>query len=128
MTQRDRNSKPPIHRTPQNTDNWSFDETFKIGVAGMLGLSSDGNSVQYVQFDPQGNILTSSGTNHYHLADIDEAASYNYYGYTDKDENWYIMRENSGATEYRYVKGSGSYATAWSNRASQSYDYFHEVF
>lgn len=39
----DRQSKPPIERTPQNVQNWSFDNEFK--VLAFLGLDYDGASL-----------------------------------------------------------------------------------
>ena len=45
-----------------------------------------------------------------------------------RNGNWYIQRYNMANGTFRYVKGTSGYATAWTNRASQSYDYFDEVF
>lgn len=66
----------------------------------------------------------------YVIADKDDDASPNYYGFTDKEGNWYIMREtiSSGADTYRYTKGESNYDTNWTNRASLTYDYFYNVF
>jgi len=62
---------------------------------------------------------------HYKLADIDEGTDYTYIGYLNKSGEWYIMRIESDET-FRYVKGDDSYN--WSNRASESYDTFNNVF
>lgn len=62
----------------------------------------------------------------YEISDTDDDAEPNYYGYLKSSGEWYIMKEESGA--YRYVKGDDEYTTAWTDRASQSYDYFDEVF
>lgn len=61
----------------------------------------------------------------YKIADLDESTT-SYYGFTDPDENWYILKLT--ATAGRYTKGSEDYTTAWTNRASLNYDYLHEVF
>lgn len=62
----------------------------------------------------------------YEISDTDDDAEPNYYGYLKSSGEWYIMKEESGT--YRYVKGDNAYTTAWTSRASQSYDYFDEVF
>jgi|GEM_PF-6903031 len=70
----------------------------------------------------------------YKWADVDDDASPNYYGAVDKDGNWFILKETilAGANTYRYCKGASGYETvitgAWATRASQTYDYFHNIF
>lgn len=78
--------------------------------------------------------------NNYQVADVDKPiTSVNYYGFLDKEGNWYILKEDKSANPntYRFVKGTGSgaglrYETAttgaWATRASLTYDYFHNVF
>jgi hypothetical protein len=51
-----------------------------------------------------------------------------YFGYIDPDGLWYITELNKASGTMRYVKGAGSYATAWTNRAIQSYGYYDAVF
>lgn len=65
---------------------------------------------------------------HYKASDTDTGSDTKYYGFVDKNENWYIIKEVTTDETFRYVKGSSAYATAWSNRASQTYDYFYNVF
>ena len=69
-------------------------------------------------------------TNPYILNDVDADTATKYYGYSRPDGSWYIQREteSGGDQLYRYVKGSVDYATAWTSRASLSYDYGHEIF
>jgi len=64
----------------------------------------------------------------YQVADKDTAGDPKYFGFTDKDELWYILRENVASGTYRYLSGGNNYDTAWTNRASHTYKYFHEVF
>jgi len=61
----------------------------------------------------------------YEAAD-NEIGDTSYYGYLDKDGNWYIMKRTS--TAVTYAKGITAYSTNWTNRASLSYDYFDQVF
>lgn len=78
------------------------------------------------------NTAIQDTLDHYKANDVDDSGSTKYYGFTDKAGNWYILKNDSSANTYRYVKGSGNYETAitgaWATRASQSYDYFHNVF
>ncbi|MBI5044621.1 MAG: hypothetical protein HZC02_01735 [Candidatus Levybacteria bacterium] len=66
-------------------------------------------------------------TDGYTLAQLDDSSSTAYYGYLNKDSAWYILKEDSSGN-YRYVKGSSSFSTNWTNRASLTYDYFDAVF
>lgn len=63
----------------------------------------------------------------YKVCDVDDSGTPKYYGFADKGEYWYIMRDN-GSGEYRYVRGYGDYATAWTGRAGLTYDYYFNVF
>jgi len=64
----------------------------------------------------------------YQVTDKDTAGDPKYFGFTDKDELWYILKENVASGTYRYLSGGNNYGTAWTNRASHTYKYFHEVF
>jgi hypothetical protein len=68
----------------------------------------------------------------YKISDMDDAADPKYYGFINKDGDWYIVQENTASKTYRYCKGSGNYDTAttgaWATRASLVYDYFNKVF
>lgn len=67
----------------------------------------------------------------YVIADKDDDATPNYYGYVRADGSFYIMEEVvlAGADTYKYYKGDpGNYEAAWAGRALLSYDYYHKVF
>ena len=69
--------------------------------------------------------------NAYKIVDIDEAAaSPRYYGYVRQDGYYYIAKAtiSAGVTAYTYTKGTTAYATAWTNRASETYAAFTAVF
>ena len=54
-----------------------------------------------------------------------------YFGFVDKDENWYILEQVVAGDDiaWRYAKGSGGYTTAWAARnTTVSYDYAYTVF
>jgi hypothetical protein len=79
--------------------------------------------------DSDGYLQVSVG-DAYKISDKDDDASPNYYGFVSKNGAWYILKETvlAGADTYRYAKGSSDYTTNWTNRASLSYDYYHNVF
>lgn len=64
----------------------------------------------------------------YKIADVDDSSDPKYYGFTRADGAWYILKEDTTGSPktYRYVKGADSYD--FSNRASETYGYFHTVF
>ncbi|OGD07304.1 hypothetical protein A2899_04855 [Candidatus Amesbacteria bacterium RIFCSPLOWO2_01_FULL_49_25] len=66
-------------------------------------------------------------TDGYKITEIDDASSPAYYGFVDKTGAWFIQREESSGA-YRYVRGSSSFSTNWTNRASLTYNYFDNVF
>lgn len=65
-------------------------------------------------------------TDGYSISQIDSATP-SYYGYLDKDGNWYIIKEDSDGS-FRYARGSGAFSSYWSTRSSLTYDYFENVF
>lgn len=76
-----------------------------------------------VKIDP----AESHPTDGYEIAEIDDTSSPAYYGFLKKNGYWYITKETS-AGSYRYTKGTTSFSTNWTNRASLTYDYFDSVF
>jgi len=64
-------------------------------------------------------------TNRFAIARVDTSADPKYYGFLDKDGNWYIMRETTatGVFEYFYSTSVTPFtgASGWSNRALITY-------
>lgn len=54
----------------------------------------------------------------FQIADIDDDATPNYYGFERLDGKWYILKEDTSAKTYRYRSGASGYSTAWAGRAS----------
>lgn len=69
---------------------------------------------------------TEDLTAKYKITDIDDSGSTKYFGFTDKDGNWFIMSLTT--TQARYVTGTSEYLTGWTSRAGLSYDYFYNAF
>lgn len=67
-------------------------------------------------------------TDGYRIARVDDSSP-SYYGYINKDGEWFIMIEEDDGT-YKYAKGSSSFlATGWNIRnTTLEYDDFDEVF
>ena len=61
-------------------------------------------------------------------SDLDEAGTTKYYGFVERGSSWKIIRFNTTVEELRYVRGSSNYPTAWTNRASQVYNYYNVEF
>lgn len=51
-----------------------------------------------------------------------------YLGYLNKDGGWYITEIDETAGTQKYVKGDSDIGTAWSNRTSQIYQDFNQIF
>lgn len=64
----------------------------------------------------------------YTLVQDDENATYEYYGYVKSDGSWCIKRVTISTNYSEFVIGASAYATAWTNRASQTYDDYWDVF
>ena len=71
-------------------------------------------------------VTTDDLTAKFKIADIDDAGTTKYFGFTDQDGAWFILRLT--ATQARYAHGTTSYQTAWSTRVDLAYDYFYNAF
>ena len=78
---------------------------------------SSGNQIDPAEKQP---------TDGYKISQLDDSTPA-YYGFTNKDGAWFIMKEDSSGN-YRYAKGSSSFSTNWTGRALLSYDYFENIF
>jgi hypothetical protein len=67
-------------------------------------------------------------TDGYRITEYDDSVPYIYGGYVNKTGAWFISREDVTSGSYRYTKGSSSFSTNWTNRASLTYDYFDNIF
>jgi len=65
----------------------------------------------------------------YKAAEIDDAASPNYFGFITARGEWYILKMTTAAPkQLRFAKGASDFATSWTGRAGLSYDYLDVVF
>lgn len=100
----------------------ALDKQNQFIVTAARGLNQDEYQTTIRTMD---SVLTP-----YQIADKDDDASPNYYGFTRPDGYWYILKEtvSAGADTYRYATGTSAYTTAWTGRAGLSYDYFDVKF
>ena len=93
-----------------------------FSLAKAIRQDSDGN--WYLAINQALNPLDG-----YHIAHEDIGDT-SYYGYLNSNGEWYIMRavRTDNVVAYTYVSGSSGYATAWTNRSSQSYASFDTTF
>ncbi|KKU10507.1 MAG: hypothetical protein UX13_C0010G0007 [Candidatus Woesebacteria bacterium GW2011_GWB1_45_5] len=69
-------------------------------------------------------------TDGYKINQVDDSSPA-YYGFTNKDGAWFIMKEDTSTGDYRYTIGPSDFTnatTGWPNRAALTYDYFENVF
>jgi hypothetical protein len=66
----------------------------------------------------------------YIASDQSVAGATTYFGFLDRDGNWYIQRQVVAGDDiaWRYCKGSGGYAVSWAARAGLTYDYYSTTF
>ena len=75
----------------------------------------------------QTNIATASPTDGYKITEIDNGIV-GYYGFTNKDGGWLIMKEDTNSGSFRYAKGASNFPLNWDSRTNLKYDYFHDIF
>lgn len=63
----------------------------------------------------------------YRISEIDDNVI-TFYGFTNKDGAWIVMREDTDTGSFRYTKGDSNFPGNWTNRENLKYDYFNNVF
>jgi hypothetical protein len=118
-----------------------IDKRAFLKLVGATGLSVFlfsifGRRVETALF---GNVLNSgTGTNNvsptqasptdgYKISEVDDGET-SYYGFTNKDGAWFIMKEDPDSGSFRYAQGKRDFAGSWLNRLDLEYDYFYNLF
>ena len=95
-------------------------------------IGKEGNEAIQAQVDSEGNLhVTNSGvikTAGYKISDTDLTGSTQYFGFVKHDGNYYIMQRNKLTGAWRYSAGTSGYALAWTNRATETYNYYYTEF
>lgn len=99
------------------------------GRASYVDLESD-KSIPVTVKNSTSSTVYSKPTDEYDLVQDDDTSSpsYEYYGYMKSGGGWYIKRITLSTTLREYVKGTSGYTTAWTNRASQTFNSYGAVF
>ena len=94
-------------------------------------VGGGGGGLTQIETDYLSNISNNTATSDplakYKFADLDDDASPNYYGATDSEGNWYILKEDTSAKTLRYATGDSDYTTNWTGRVSLTYQYLYNV-
>lgn len=69
----------------------------------------------------------SSPTESYNISEVDDGIIA-YYGFIDKQGQWFIMKGDNNTGSYRYVRGKSNFPSNWKKRQNLDYDYFNQVF
>lgn len=90
-------------------------------------LDSEGKS-RYVTLEDGRIPVSTNPLANYLVTDEEETATYAYTGFENASGSWCIQRETLASGAYRYAAGTSDYSTAWTNRASQTYQYPSQTF
>ena len=63
----------------------------------------------------------------YNITEIDDSIIA-FYGFTNHQGAWFIMREDANKGSFRYTKGQINFPGNWMNRTNLKYDYYNNVF
>lgn len=67
-------------------------------------------------------------TDGYKIAEIDDASETAYYGFTDANGGWLIMKAGTDGSSFRYIRGEKDFPLNWPKRENLTYGYYSEVF
>lgn len=73
------------------------------------------------------DLAQNQPTDGYSISEIDDDII-TFYGFTNKDDAWFIMREDTDAGSFRYARGNSNFPDNWTNRENLKYDYYGNVF
>lgn len=51
-----------------------------------------------------------------------------YYGFTNQNGAWMIMKEDTQTSSFRYVRGESNFSSNWKARENLKYDYYYNLF
>ena len=92
-----------------------------------------GQKMPQIQMPPNSQNLAQNNTDvapptlGYNISEIDDSAI-SYYGFTNNQGSWYIMRDDDQTGNFRYAKGQSNFSANWQNRQALKYDYYYQVF
>lgn len=63
----------------------------------------------------------------YSISEFEDNAI-SFYGFTNKDAAWVVMKVDTDTGSFRYARGDSNFPANWTNRENLKYDYFGHVF
>ena len=88
-------------------------------VQGKVSLEDiAGNKIDPAQSQPMDG---------YRISEIDDNVI-TFYGFTNKDGAWFVMKEDTDTGSFRYARGDSNFPGNWTNRENLKYNYFSNVF
>ena len=99
------------------------------GGSSWVATNSAGIPVP-IQLDSSGNLPIAGGkpTDAYSISNSEDTGTYKYFGFEDKNGNWYILRKTIATNVYLYTANTSDYSTGWTNRATQTYASYATTF
>jgi len=104
-------------------------------IFSMLGRRVDsllfggaGSSINTGSGVPAGQGTQATAMESYKIAEIDDGVI-SYYGFVNDTGDWFIMREDTKTSSFRYTKGGNkSFSENWNNRKNLKYDFYYNLF
>lgn len=139
--------QPQVEST-ENTGIFDIDKRLFLKLIGISGLSiliyslfnkkTDGllrgiapaGSESIAIKDTSGNKIDpaqAQPTDGYKISEIDDNII-TFYGFTDQNGAWFIMRTDTDTGAVRYGKGNSNFPGNWNNREKLKYDYYNNIF
>lgn len=130
------------HTPPEKSDKVDvvdIDKRTFLKLIGAIGLtffvtSLFGRRAENILFQGASAPGRTSGTtperlpaDGYQISEIDESENA-YYGFINKNGQWFIMKEDAETGSFRYTKGNSDFPGNWANRDGLYYDYYHNLF
>lgn len=105
---------------------WLFTKKGRGPLFGGASEESGTVAIQNIEGN-QINPAESHATDGYKITEVDDAIIA-YYGFTHKNDSWFIMRLDTDSGSFRYTRGESKFAGSWNNREKLKYDYYTNVF
>ena len=116
-----------------NTETWEFElATQGSPAAAVVNVENFPAVISGTSVPITGEVSNSNDdpTAKYKITNIDSSGDTKYFGYLDRDGNWYIMKLT--ATQGLYAKGTSNYLSNWDENGKYignlEFDYFNNVF
>jgi len=93
----------------------------------IFGKNLEGNNKTELTPSNQTNQTQPLVAEGFRISEIDDSLI-SYYGFTNKDGGWLIMREDGQLSTFRYTKGGTNFSKNWANRKKLKYNYYHKLF